>query len=219
MRKYVLHELASDTPKEFHGISWNHYFSKAFDQLRGLCCGILADGEITDAEAQYFRNWTMANALVEQVWPFCEIAARVEAIFADEVISHSERQELREIMDQIIDGQYIPSPGDKGCPWEMVYTKPEPSEILFSGTGISLTGKFAFGSRKKIVEKIETLGGYFHDTPRRGTSYLIIGEFGSINWKNSNYGNKIEAARELSKSGEAIHIVRESLFAKHAGHI
>jgi NAD-dependent DNA ligase len=213
-RIYTLQEFSADPPSEFRGILWNHYFSKAFDQLKGMCCGILADGKVTDEEAEFVRRWINRNAAVEQVWPFTEIARRVRAVFADGKITEEERVELREIMDEIIGGKMLPSPGNSEAPFEMALTKPPPDIVEFQNREFSLTGKFALGARSQVVDAIEARGGIFQSSPRHGTRYLVIGVFGSVNWKNSSFGNKIQRAATLREEGSNIAIILEETMAR-----
>lgn len=194
---------------EYRGVNWNHYFSKAFDQLKGICAGILCDGVVTDQEAQYVRDWVAQNAMVQQVWPFDDIARRFETIFADGVVTDEERIELMDIMNEIVGGQSVPSPGNSETPLEMALTKPVPDPIVISGSEFSLTGKFASGSRSTVVAKLVERGGAFNAMPRYSTDYLVIGTFGSANWKLSSYGNKIEKAAEVRNAGAQISIILE----------
>jgi hypothetical protein len=213
-RIYTLKEFSADPPSEFRGILWNHYFSKAFDQLKGMCCGVLADGKVTDEEAEFVRRWIDQNAAVERVWPFTEIARRVRAVFADGVITEEERDELREIMDEIIGGRLLPSPGNGEAPFEMALTKPVPKIIEFQNQEFSLTGKFALGARTRVIEEIEARGGRFQSSPGVGTHYLVIGVFGSVNWKNSSFGNKIQRAAMLREQGSNIAVILEETMTR-----
>src|SRR5437870_13199921 len=103
MRKYVL-----TIPKDEHGqpkrlfkANFENNVSKAIDQLSGICSGILADGIVTDAEAQFFAEWVRKFAPYEPVWPFTDILARVERIFADGRCDDEERAELQSVMEAL----------------------------------------------------------------------------------------------------------------------
>jgi hypothetical protein len=69
--------------------------SKAIDQLSGICSGILADGVVNEREAAFFADWVRKFAPFEPVWPFTDILARVERIFADGRCDDEEREELK----------------------------------------------------------------------------------------------------------------------------
>src|SRR5437762_13673725 len=102
MRKYVL-----TVPKDEHGqpkrlfkANFENNVSKAIDQLSGICSGILADGIVTDAEAQFFAEYVRKFAAYEPVWPFTDVLARVERIFADGICDDEEREELKHVMER-----------------------------------------------------------------------------------------------------------------------
>src|SRR6184192_3815291 len=97
MRKYVL-----TVPKDEHGqpkrlfkVNFENNVSKAIDQLSGICSGILADGIVTDAEARFFADYVRKFAAYEATWPFTDVLARVERIFADGQCNEEEREELK----------------------------------------------------------------------------------------------------------------------------
>ena len=96
MKTYTL-----TTPKDANGqplrmfkANLENNVSKAIDQLSGICSGILADGVVTEQEATFFAEWVCKFAPFEPVWPFTDILARVERVFADGRCDDEEREEL-----------------------------------------------------------------------------------------------------------------------------
>jgi len=85
---------------------------------------------------------------------------------------------------------------------------PAPSVIEFPDREFCVTGRFAFGTRKKVVEAIVERGGSCNDTPRGMTAYVVVGFFASKDWKYSSYGTKIERAVQL-RTGGKLRIVAE----------
>lgn len=75
--------------------------SKAIDQLSGICAGILADGVVNQQEAEFFASWIRKYAPLEPVWPFTDVLARVERIFADGRCDEEERQEMKAMMEAL----------------------------------------------------------------------------------------------------------------------
>lgn len=194
---------------QFTGAHWQNYISKAFDQLKGICHGIMADGEINDQEAAYFRDWIIANAKIETTWPFSELSARVRKIFNDGVVSDEERAELREIMLQITGGSFLPVVGTDDTSTTLPLCNPVPSPIIFADNEFCVTGRFAFGTRERVTEAIKERGGTFNSNPRHSTRYLVIGHFCSRDWKHTSYGLKIERAVELRDGNFGISIISE----------
>ncbi len=210
MTKYIL-----STPKDADGqpvrlfkANLENNASKAIDQLSGICSGILADGEVNQAEAVFFADWVRKFAPFEPVWPFTAVLARVERIFADGYCDDDERAELKGVMEALCGYTSTAKP-------EETYSTTLPLDIpfpdlIFSERQYVITGKFAFGTRRKVSEAISKLGGIATDsTPTRASHYLIVGIFASRDWITTNYGRKIERAVELRKSGSGIAIISE----------
>jgi|GEM_PF-1178908 len=192
------------------GFLRDNNLAKAFDQLAGLCKGILCDGIVTDEEARFFHEWVKAHTNQDTIWPFNDILARLDRIFADGVVDTEEREELTALMHHIIggagdDGAVSAEDSSTGLPLD----DPAPSDIVFPGSEFCVTGKFAFGARKRVTEAIESRGGSFNDTPRKQTRFLVIGFHASRDWKYSSYGTKIERAVELRSASSGIRIVAE----------
>ena len=188
--------------------------SKAIDQLAGICTGILADGEINDAEAQFFADWVRKYAPLEPVWPFTDILARVERIFADGHCDAEEMVELRGIMEALC-GHTADRDDTEIYSTTLPLCDPAPDPVIFLDRPIVVTGRFAYGTRKKVFEAVEALGGFPGDgSPTQATRCLVIGSFASRDWYNTNYGRKIERAVELRNSGSDICIISEQHWKK-----
>jgi NAD-dependent DNA ligase len=212
MKKYVL-----SISKDLHGqpirlfkANLENNTSKAIDQLSGICSGILADGQVNDAEARFFADYVRKFAAWEPVWPFTDILERVNRIFSDGHCDEEEREELKAVMEELC-GHF-----NQGDPSEIYSTKlpldnPLPDPIIFPGRNFVITGRFAYGTRSKVEEAISKLGGIpTSSAPTGKTHYLVIGLFASRDWANTNYGRKIERARELrDENGSGISIISE----------
>jgi NAD-dependent DNA ligase len=211
MRKYVL-----TIPKDEHGqpkrlfkANFENNVSKAIDQLSGICSGILADGIVTDAEAQFFAEYVRKFAAYEPVWPFTDVLARVERIFADGICDHEEREELKHVIEALCGHTEQCSPSETYSA-TLPLDSPLPNPVLFPDHSFVITGRFAYGTRRKVFGAVSDLGGFADDSPpTRDTNYLVIGTFASRDWANTNYGRKIEHAVELRESGSGICIISE----------
>jgi NAD-dependent DNA ligase len=92
---------------------------------------------------------------------------------------------------------------------------PPPDPVVVKDRLFNITGKFAYGTRKKVIEAIESSGGKAEDSPpTRKSHYLVIGLFASRDWVHTNHGRKIERAVELRKSGSGIAILSEEHWKK-----
>lgn len=217
MRKFIL-----TTPKDEHGqplqffkLNLENNVSKAIDQLSGICSGILADGITTDTEARFFAEYVRKFAPYEPIWPFTDILARVERIFADGRCDDEERQELRQVMEGLCGHVEAASPAETYST-TLPLDVPPPDPVLFKDQRFVITGRFAYGTRRKVFDIIETLGGSATDSPpTRETNYLVIGLFASRDWANTNYGRKIERAVELRDMNTGVRIISEEHWKRY----
>lgn len=211
MRTYTL-----TTPKDVHGqpirlfkANLENNVSKAIEQLSGICAGILADGVVNQQEADFFASWVRKYAPLEPVWPFSDILGRVERIFADGTCDAEEREELKAVMEALC-GHASETTPDETYSTTLPLDSPLPEPVVFPQRIVSITGRFAFGTRKKVMEAIEARGGIPSDSaPTQESAYLVIGLFASRDWANTNYGRKIERAVKLRGSGSGIAIISE----------
>ena len=215
MRTYIL------TPKDEHGqpiplfkANFENNISKAIDQLSGICTGILADGVVTPEEAKFFADWVRKFAPLEPLWPFTDILARVERIFTDGRCDDEEREELKGVMEALC-GHTAQTNPEETYSTTLPLDAPPPERVIFSERVFTITGKFAFGARRNVMEAIKARGGTPSDsTPTRASHYLVIGVFASRDWANTNYGRKIERAVELRESRSGIAIISEEHWRK-----
>jgi putative phage-type endonuclease len=73
-------------------------------ELQEVCRGIIADGVVTTEEVVCLSKW-LEDAGVMVEWPGTEIAATVERIIADGVVTDDERKELLSLL-QRVDGSF-----------------------------------------------------------------------------------------------------------------
>lgn len=65
------------------------------------------------------------------------------------------------------------------------------------GKKIVLTGEFDFGSREEVDFALSAAGALIKNAVSKKTDYLVVGNYGSENWKFDNGGGKIKTAQEL----------------------
>lgn len=184
--------------------------AKAINQLSGICTGILSDGVVTDQEAAFFAEWVRSHSAFHPVWPLTDILERVERVFQDGCIDAEERKELEQVIRAICGATSSVAPIEAQAS-TLPINEPQPSPILFENHNFCITGKFAFGSRSKVMQAIQSRKGMACDSgPTRETHYLVIGTFGSRDWIAANYGRKIRRAVELRDRGSGIAIVSEA---------
>jgi hypothetical protein len=107
MKEWERHENCSDynacyesskyipTPNTKSGLS-----SVSINELAKMCRGIVNSGKVTSHEVYFLGDWLMKSGL-GYTWPGTEIAALIEKILEDGVITQDERNELATLVSQI----------------------------------------------------------------------------------------------------------------------
>jgi hypothetical protein len=163
-------------------------------EFLGLAKGLLADGVVTEHEAEVIARWIVAHSDAAEQWPISAIAARVDRIFRDGKVDDDERTELAEILNEVVGGTGGVIVGEDAAT-SLPLDSPPPV-LVWPGAVVVFTGKFAFGSRAECQRHVASLGGTCESGVTRRTTHLVIGTFGSRDWVQTSFGRKIEKAVE-----------------------
>jgi hypothetical protein len=86
------------------GLNRHRRLERDISELLGLAKGILADGQVSDAETVLLEQWMRAHAEPVARWPCDQVAARLRIVLADGIIEHEERSDLAELLAQLVGG-------------------------------------------------------------------------------------------------------------------
>ena len=187
-RDYVLKtpEPKDNTPAFVRrAMTW----AKGTNELHGLIRGVLADGVVNQAEAEFVRKWIAQHSDTLNDRLVAAVAHRVDRVFEDGVVTAEELQELRTIFSEYVGNL------EEGKPSPLPLCKPVP-EIRVSGTCFCFTGTFAAGTRSWCHQQVELRGGSSMERIQAGLDVLVIGSQVSAGWVNQSYGRKIQGASE-----------------------
>ena len=177
--------------------------------LVGIVQGLLADNQLNDQEIHFLRTWLKGAETVSLVWPGTVIAAQIESILADGVVTAEERDALVETLQLLVGGR-LDDVAEAGFVSELPLDRVEGIEI--NGKTFCFTGDFVFGPRRLCEQAIERRGGAIGSVTKK-LHYLVIGGLGSPEWKHGSFGTKIEKAVEYRQSGIPLLIVHEDVWA------
>lgn len=184
---------------------------RGISELIGIARGLVADGVVNELEADFLIRWLKENEHLT-CWPFDVLNKRVRAMLADGVIDAEERQELLELLRDLIGGE--PAAGKTiNFASALPLTQPAP-DIIFAGKTFCFTGTFAFGQRKDCHAAVARLGGTPQDKVTTRLDYLVIGSLGNEDWMHSTFGRKIQQALDFNAKGRGIAIVSEDAWAQ-----
>jgi hypothetical protein len=187
------------TEKDDHGqpssraFGWGRLRESRTDELIGICRGVLADGAIVAAEVAFLTDWLERNEPTRRTPCGQELQAALDAAMIDGRLDPAGETALVEILMKIIGGR-PDTKDDASLSTRLPLDDPRP-QVEINGRSFCFTGKFSCGSRADCEQAVLKHGGDVHDTVRRDTSFLVIGEIGSRDWLHSSMGTKIEKAR------------------------
>jgi NAD-dependent DNA ligase len=181
------------------------------NELIGLAHGLIADGVINQAEAQYLFKWIAANRALSDNSVVALLYSRVESILADGELNSEEAADLLDALTRFSSGDF--ELGETLKATSLPLCDPAPT-IAFEGTTFCFTGTFAFGTRKECEDAVTKRGGLAGSLTHK-TRFLIIGAYATDSWAHSAYGRKIEKAVEMRSRKIPISIVGETHWVAH----
>lgn len=198
--------LRQDPPTNF---THKQQQDRAADELVGVCRGMLSDGAISSQEAQFLKEWIDRNAIHAGVFPFDIVYRQLQSALADGVLDEDEERDLLSTLVNLVGGEHRGGlPGSPSLASALPLCQPPPT-IAFPGSVFVVTGTFAYGTRRQVVDALEARQASAASAVSKKVNFLVIGEVGSQAWKHSSYGRKIEAAVSLRESGVPLRIVSE----------
>jgi NAD-dependent DNA ligase len=187
---------------------------RRIDTLIGLGKGILADGSVEQAEAEFLLNWLAQNQDNSDNPIICNLLIKVTGMLEDGVLDVDEAKELKHVLQSIC-GE-ASELGELSKTTSLPVDKPSP-KIKFKNSNFVFTGTFAFGTRKECQAVIDNLGGKNISKITKQLNYLILGTYVTDSWAHESFGRKIEKAIEYRDSGIPIIICTEEHWANEAG--
>lgn len=180
---------------------------RGYDELVGLCKGIIADGEVNPKEAQFLLNWLKAHPDASCNFPASTLANRLADMFIDECLDQDEAAELLFLLRELTgeEGQQ----GNGAMPTRLAFDDPMPN-LFFRGQYFCLTGTFQSGQRKEISQKLESVGSLISSSVTSSRPCcLVVGSLVTEAWLYSTHGRKIEAAVAYRDNGSQVSVISE----------
>ena len=182
---------------------------RAAEEMVGLYRGLLSDGAVSGQEAQFLKDWIERNAIHADEYPLNVVYRQLHTALSDGVLDPDEEKDLLGTLTALVGGELVRQQGAGACLSSALPLCDPAPLIVYPQSIFVVTGTFAFGPRRSVVNTIESKGGLPGASVTKKASYLVIGEVGSQAWRHSSYGRKIEDAVDLRESGGRIRIVSE----------
>jgi NAD-dependent DNA ligase len=180
------------------------------DTLIGLSKGVLADGKVSQAEAEFLMSWLIQSRQASDNPVIVNLLAKVEAMLRDNRLDSEESGELLSIL-RGISGD--PSEfGELAKAASLPLDAPAPI-VTFDKKCFVFTGTCAFGTRTQCHQATEALGGIVATGIKKTVNYLVLGTYVTDSWAHETYGRKIEKAMQYRQQGIPLAIVTEEHWA------
>lgn len=184
--------------------------SRQVDELIGLARGLIADGNINNAEVEFLHSWLLNNLTISHQPLIATLYERVREILKDGVVDPDECADLFAALTRFTAGDAEVGEATKAT--TLPLCNPAPT-LSYAGKRYCFTGTFSFGQRKHCEQAVESRGGSAGSLTRQ-TDFLVIGAYATDSWKHSSFGHKILKAVEVRAAGGPIAIVSEEHWTK-----
>lgn len=192
-------------PKTTTGYSRARLDDRQVTELIGLSRGLLADGQLNDAEIEYLYKWLSASQGATRNPIIGMFVDRIEQILEDDIIDDDERADLISALNELCGNEFEIGEALKAT--TLPICKPAPT-VDFDGRRFTFTGTFTFGSRRECEAAVLNLGADAGALTQK-TNFLVIGEYATDSWQQSSFGRKIEKAVDFRTRGLPISIITE----------
>ena len=189
---------------------WNRplIVERAASELQGMAAAVIYDGVVENDEIIMLYRWLDQYKEESNEWPLNELKKLIEDICADGIVTTEERMQLFRFLKNFATG-----PDEEAIVGGIF----DDVQVVIPEHVFMFTGKLCYGPRKKAQEAILSLGGELaaSNAVTQGIDYLVCGDLGNVNFRQSRYGNKIAKALELrDEKKTGLYIVKESAFVE-----
>lgn len=179
---------------------------RQIDTLIGLSKGIIADGEVNQAEAEFLRKWLVQSRPASDNPVIVNLLEKVDAMLEDGELDREESEALLSVLHKMTgDSSEL---GELGKTSMLPVNEPMP-DVVFPDSKFLFTGTCAFGTRKQCHKATEALGGECARGITQTVDFVVLGTYVTDSWAHENFGRKIEKAIEYRDKGVPIAIITE----------
>jgi len=179
---------------------------RQIDTLIGLSKGLVADGKVDQAEAEFLQSWLIQSRQTTENPVIINLLSKVDTMLEDGILDSDESTDLLSLLHKIT-GE--PSEvGELAKTTSLPINDPAPF-VSFDGKFFLFTGTCVYGTRKQCKSAIEKLGGINAKGVNKNLDYLVLGTYVTDSWIHESYGRKIEKAMQYRDEGIPITIITE----------
>ena len=184
---------------------------RQIDQLIGLAQGVLADGIVSQAEAEMLQSWLRLNHRTDNPY-VSRLLDQVERVLADGVLDEDEGRELHDALMSWTGGGG--TDGEESTTASLPLD-PDPRTVRIAGNIFVFTGTGVFGTRKMMQDATIRAGGTVERSITMRTNFVVLGTYVTPAWVHQSFGRKIERAMDYrDRKGTGVQIVHEEDWAQ-----
>ena len=188
---------------------------RTIDTLIGLSKGLVADGQVNQAEAEALLTWLVQSRQATDNPVVVNLLDRVSAMLQDNALQQDEASELLALLQQLAGEKS--EVGELAKPTTLPIDTPPPA-VTFPNHSFVFTGTCVYGTRKQCQAATARLGGDIGGSITKAVNYLVLGTYVTDSWAHETYGRKIEKAMQYREQGVPIAIITEEHWA-NAGNL
>ena len=186
---------------------------RQMDELIGLAQGMVADGRVNQAEAEYLLKWLVKNQDIHTNSVIEALYGQVDYMLSDNLLDEEESAELMHTLQALSGGDFEIGEVQKST--SLPFDDPEP-QIIVPDRSFCFTGTFNYGIRKECRNAVTEKGGSIGNITKK-LNYLVIGEYATQSWLHSSFGNKVIKAVGYRDDGTGLAIISEDHWAESMG--
>lgn len=183
--------------------------TRSAQTLLGICSGLIADGDLNDAEISFLQTWLLENQDIVSVWPGSVIADRIKSSIANGNISETDRSDLLATLRELT-GTNFSETGSAQADSPANLPVDDAVNVNFADMQFCFSGKFIYGTRETCHRTTNALGGIVAQNVAHDLDYLVIGSLIKRDWAYESYGRKIEKAAQLRQANGRPAIISEA---------
>ena len=184
------------------------------DTLIGLSKGLVADGKVNQAEAEFLLSWLIQSKQADDNPVIVNLLNKVSNMLEDGFLDKEESLELLKIL-RTITGKNSEI-GELAKTMSLPINRPLP-RVAVKDMSFLFTGLCVFGEKKQCQEAIDSRGGINAKSVTKSLDYLVLGTYVTDSWAHENFGRKVEKAMKYRDNGIPLAIITEEHWADEIG--
>jgi hypothetical protein len=180
------------------------------NRILGFCAGVNCDSIITTREAEVlFERLNSAHDLDEDPRIVSLKHALIDAL-EDDAIDPGESKEISQLITRLVGDSYADTGIASSETLPVIQDLDAVHIKSVENRNVVVTGRFAYGSRREVKQRLEQFGAVVQGSPSSKTDIVIIGSDGSPQYTYMHHGGKLAEALKRRTSGPTPRIYVES---------